>query len=201
MNDASLQAIPAQLHWANAPLDWQSNAVDALSITAGAKTDLFIDPQNGQAIDSAPRLLFESEDRYFLFSAKVSVAFRTAFDAGVLLLYADTHRWAKLCFEYTPDHRPMIVSVVTQTVSDDCNSQPIAGDAVYLRIARLDRAFAFHFSEDGQYWHLARLFRMESMEPLKVGFSAQSPTGTSCSASFTEITFEKRRLTALRNGE
>ena len=201
MNSASLQTIPTQLHWMNAPLDWQSNAVDALSMTARAKTDLFVDPQNGQAVDNAPRLLFESADRYFLFSAEVSVAFRTAFDAGVLLLYTDTRRWAKLCFEYAPDHRPMIVSVVTETVSDDCNSEPIAGEAIYLRIARLDRAFAFHFSEDGHYWHLARLFRLESQDALRVGFSAQSPTGTACSARFTDIRYEKRRLAELRNGE
>ena len=201
MNNTSLQAIPAPLHWMNAPLDWQSNAVDALSIKAGAKTDLFVDPQNEQAVDNAPRLLFESQDRHFLFSANVSVDFRTAFDAGVLLLYAGPQQWAKLCFEYTPDHHPMIVSVVTQTVSDDCNSQPIAGNAVYLRIARLDRAFAFHFSEDSRFWQLARLFRLGSIDALKIGFSAQSPTGASCSARFTDITFEKRRLAALRNGE
>lgn len=201
MKSVSLQAIPAPLQWVESPLDWQSDTVDGLSITAGAKTDLFIDPQNSRAIDTAPRLLFESRDRYFLFSANVSVDFRTAFDAGVLLLYAAPQRWAKLCFEYAPEGRPMIVSVVTQTTSDDCNSQPLASEAVYLRIARLDQAFAFHFSNDGRYWNLVRLFRLGEMESLRVGFSAQSPTGHACRARFTDITFEKRRLNALRNGE
>ena len=54
MKTASLQAIPTQFQWSHSPLAWESNNIDALSITAGAKTDLFIDPQNGHAIDNAP---------------------------------------------------------------------------------------------------------------------------------------------------
>ncbi len=201
MKTLSLQALPASLQWINAPVDWQSNHVDALSITAGAKTDLFIDPQSSRPVVNAPRLVFESQDRDFLFSARVSVDFRATFDAGVLLLYVNPQRWAKLCFEYAPDGRPMIVSVVTQTTSDDCNSQPIDDDEIYLRIARLDQAFAFHFSANGHYWHLVRLFRLGEIDALNVGFSAQSPTGDVCTARFSEIRFEKRRLNALRNGE
>ena len=201
MKTLSLQSIPAPLQWIHTPMEWQSNYVDALSITAGAKTDLFIDPQTRQAIDNAPRLLFDSQDRDFVFSARVSVDFGATFDAGVLVLYADPLRWAKLCFEYAPGGHPMIVSVVTQTTSDDCNSRPIDSNAIYLRIARLDQAFAFHFSDDGHYWHLVRLFHLGEVQSLSVGFSAQSPTGNVCTARFANIRLERRRLNALRNGE
>jgi hypothetical protein len=35
--------------------------------------------------------------------------------------------WAKLCFELSPQHQPMIVSVVTWGTSGDCNAAPSTG--------------------------------------------------------------------------
>ena len=37
-----------------------------------------------------------------------------SFESGVLMLWIDDRHWGKLCFEYSPDRQPMIVSVVTR---------------------------------------------------------------------------------------
>src|SRR2546421_645033 len=80
--------------------------------------------------------------------ARVRIDGTSTFDAGVLFIHADDTTWAKLCLELSPLAEPMIVSVVTRGVSDDCNSQTIEGKEAWLRVARRDGAFAFHASPD-----------------------------------------------------
>jgi hypothetical protein len=55
-----------------------------------------------------------------------SVEFASVYDAGVLLVHASERQWAKLCFEYSPQQRPTLVTVVTRGTSDDCNSYEAA---------------------------------------------------------------------------
>jgi regulation of enolase protein 1 (concanavalin A-like superfamily) len=200
MDSLRLQPIPAELHWENPPLDWKVDQERILSITAGKKTDLFSSPRGDVVKNNSPRALFRPQDN-FLLSAKVDVDFQGTFDAGVLIIYADRETWAKLCFEYSPQRQPMVVSVVNQGFSDDCNSVPIDGNQVYLRIARLGRAFAFHFSIDGQFWHLVRHFTLGDLDKLAIGFSSQAPTGDRCIAMFSEIRYETRTLKDIRSGE
>ena len=85
--------------------------------------------------------------------------------------------WAKLCLELSPQGEVMVVSVVTRGASDDCNSVIVDGP-VWLRVAHLERAFAFHYSLDGATWHMVRYFSLGEPEPVEVGFLAQSPTGS-----------------------
>jgi hypothetical protein len=188
-----------QLRWEAPPASW--NIVDqaTLTITAGARTDLFVDPQGTAETLNAPRLLADVTGD-FLLSARVTVGFAATFDAGVLLLYAGEHTWGKLCFEYSPQRQPMVVSVVTRGVSDDCNSFVVEGDQVWLRAARLGRAFAFHASTDGTFWHLVRHFALDAAETIAAGFSAQSPTGEACTATFDTIRYAPERLPDIRSG-
>jgi regulation of enolase protein 1 (concanavalin A-like superfamily) len=195
-----LNSIPSKLWWMHQPLAWNIENNLSLTITAGQTTDLFNDPQGTAVIDNSPRLLFEAQDDFVL-SAKVTVDFQSTFDAGVLVIYVNTNLWAKLCFEYSPQNQPMIVSVVTQRLSDDCNSVIIEDNQVYLRLAKVNQAFAFHYSVDGQHWHLIRVFSLGKLESISIGFSAQAPTGTACTASFSEIEFGEYLLKDLRSGE
>ena len=96
----------------------------------------------------------------------------------------------------------MVVSVVTRGTSDDCNSLPVAGHRLHLRVSALERAFAFHWSPDGQAWHLVRHFSLGDGAPSRagVGFIAQSPTGEGCTAEFTDIRFRPELLADLRSG-
>jgi uncharacterized protein len=194
-----IAALPLPLRWETPPTSW--NIVDqaALTITAGAHTDLFVDPQGTAETLNAPRLLADASGD-FLLSARVTVGFAATYDAGTLVLYVGEREWGKLCFEYSPQRQPMVVSVVTHGVSDDCNSFVVEGDQVWLRAARLGRAFAFHASTDGTFWHFVRHFALDAAETIAVGFSAQSPTGEACTATFDAIRYAPERLHDLRSG-
>ena len=197
----TVPTIPGEFPWKNRPLDWKVGPGNSLTIIAGEGTDWFIDPAGTYTKDNAPSALFPPPDEDFLLSAKVAVGFASTFDAGVLQVRERDDLWAKLCFEYSPQRQPMIVSVVTREVSDDCNSVPIEGQEVYLRIARSAQTFAFHYSQDGRYWHLVRYFTLGKLDNLRVGFSSQSPTGQQCSVVFSEISYRPGTLKDNRSGE
>jgi regulation of enolase protein 1 (concanavalin A-like superfamily) len=173
---------------------------DELTLLAGPRTDLFIDPQGGSVVLNAPRLLGPVAGD-FQVSANVEVDFRATFDAGVLLVYVDDRTWAKLCFEYSPQAEPMVVSVVTRGLSDDCNSFVVEGHEVWLRVARLGQAFAFHASTDGRSWQFVRHFALDAPSEVSVGFVAQSPTGEGCTVRFTSIRASAETLVDLRSGQ
>jgi regulation of enolase protein 1 (concanavalin A-like superfamily) len=191
-------ALPAPLRWVNTADAWSARA-DALVITAGPRTDWFVDPLGDSVVDNAPALLMATEGTWML-RALVSAEHAARFDAGVLAVWAGPKTWAKLCLELAPDGRLMVVSVVTRGESDDCNSVAVEGDAAWLRISRLGRAFAFHWSSDGDRWHMVRYFGLGSAADAEVGFLAQSPTGAGCTATFEHIHYSPERLADVRSG-
>ena len=195
---SSLPGIPGVLTWTNGPVLGRYDA-HGLHMTAGSQTDLFVDPEGTVAKDNSPRLTFVPDPRFTL-SAHVHVDFAATYDAGVLLLYVDAQHWAKLCFEYSPQAEPMIVSVVTNGVSDDCNAVPLTRRDVYLRVTRIGNAFAFHYSENGELWRLVRHFALHETANLVTGFSSQSPTGEGCHARFADIRYAPVAVTELRTG-
>lgn len=195
-----LPSLPTELDWLNAAQDWRIEPDGGLTITAGEKTDWFIDPNGTFRAGNAPAALFEPPSGDFMLSAKVTVAFGATFDAGVLFLHARDDLWAKSCFELSPQGKPMVVSVVTRGLSDDCNHVAIDGNAVRLRVARLGTTFAAHYSTDGKWWHMARYFALGPSDGLRIGFLAQSPTGSGCRVTFTEIAYRQAALADLRDG-
>jgi uncharacterized protein len=180
-------------------LDWTSPPREPISLAAGPRTDLFVDPGGGAPAVDAPMLL-GATDGDFLLSARVRAQLRATFDAGALMLYAGERTWAKLALERSPQGEAMIVSVVTRGVSDDANGAVVAGDGVWLRVARIGGACALHASADGDHWDLVRHFALEAPDGLAAGFLAQSPTGEGCTATFDEIAFAARTLADLRDG-
>lgn len=196
----AMNEIPKRLSWINSPSGWNYQE-KKLTIVAGGKTDLFVDPQHEYTVVNSPKAVFLPSDS-FLLSGKVLVNFKTEYDAGVLVVYEGPTEWAKLCFEFSPQKRPFVVSVVNNGISDDCNHAPIVGNAVYLRIAGLGKnIFAFHYSTDGKYWNLVRYFSLSAKNEARIGFSSQSPTGTSCTSSFSEISYSVLKLKDIRNGK
>jgi uncharacterized protein len=173
---------------------------------AAPRTDIFIDPRHGATANAestlnAATLLGEAPPGDFQFSARVTVEFAAAFDAGVLLIWADEQRWAKLCFEVSPAGEPMVVSVVCRDVADDANAFVVAQPSVWLRVSRVDRAYAYHASLDGRTWQLVRFFNVYS-GPFsdRIGFEVQSPTGDGCGVRFDDIRFAPVHLAELRDG-
>lgn len=178
----------------------------AVTATAAPHSDIFIDPGadsqlNAESLLNAATLVGVPPDGDFQFSARVTVEFASTYDAGVLFLWIDDRHWGKLCFEYSPDGEPMIVSVITRGVSDDANAFVVDGRTVWLRVSRIDQAFAYHASLDGKTWRMIRFFAVgDASTPVSIGFEAQSPTGDGCLVSFDDIRFTRERLRELRDG-
>ncbi|KQZ85404.1 hypothetical protein ASD56_03430 [Microbacterium sp. Root166] len=180
--------------------DWRVGA-NEVATRAAERSDLFADPAgDGSAQLDAVRLLGTPPAGDFVLSARVRVGFRATFDAGVLLIWVDEQHWAKLCFEYSPDREPMAVSVVTRGVSDDANGFTVEAEELWVRIARIGSAYAFHASTDGSRWAFVRYFALPDTSVAQFGFEAQSPMGEGCDVEFAEIAFEQRTLGDLRDG-
>jgi regulation of enolase protein 1 (concanavalin A-like superfamily) len=181
---------------------------DNLVLTAAAGTDLFVDPAGGAQVPDAGRLVGNPPAGDFSLAAKVTVEFASKYDAGVLILQAAGRRWAKLCFELSPQLTPMAVTVVTRGASDDCNSFEAGPNSLWLRMTRHGAAWAFHASDDGSWWRLLRYFALGSDDDrsggpgtdVTVGFLAQSPTGQGCEVTFEQISFRSGGLADLRDG-
>ena len=172
-----------------------------LTLTGGPKSDLFIDPAGDEATrPDAGRWTGLPGDDDFTFSARVTVGFASTFDAGVLLLHLSERRWAKLCYEFSPQRKPTAVTVVTHGTSDDSNSFETDGGPLWLRVTRAGRVWAFHASQDGTYWQLLRYFTLGEASGARVGFLAQSPTGAGCTALFDSVTYKPGSPADLRDG-
>ena len=183
-----------------------AEAPATVTASAAPHSDIFIDPGagthlNAESMLNAATLLGGPPDGDFQFSARVTVEFASAYDAGVLLVWVNDRHWAKLCFEFSPDGEPMIVSVVTRGFSDDANAFVVDGRTVWLRVSRIDHAFAYHASLDGKTWRMVRFFAIDGMSAsAAIGFEAQSPTGDGCLVTFDDIRFTRERLGDLRDG-
>lgn len=189
------------------PLEWvngQGRAVaptgDSLILTAVAGVDWTNDPFGGAQQHAASLLGFVPRDDFSLSVRARVLTERTTFDAAVLAIWRDTAHWAKLCFEYSPQGQAMVVSVVTNDYSDDCNSTLVPKDAVHLRVVRSGAGWAFHSSADGHEWAFVRVFRLAGDSPVHVGFLAQAPMGETCVAEFTDIRYSTAVPADLRDG-
>lgn len=172
-----------------------------LTLASAAGVDWIHDATSGRRLQEATSCSFSATDADFTLSVRARVDRpRTTFDAAVLTLWADADHWAKLCFEYSPLGEAMVVSVVTDVFSDDSNGPVVLGDEVYLRVARVGPAWAFHYSLDGLRWWFVRLFRLRSSGPVSVGFMAQAPTGPPCTVHFDHIRYAEQGLADLRDG-
>jgi regulation of enolase protein 1 (concanavalin A-like superfamily) len=201
MTDLVHPGLPFALQASGHPACQAVLSDGVLALTSGAKSDLFIDPAGEEgARPDAGRLTGLPPDRDFTLAARVSVQFGSVYDAGVLLLYLSERRWAKLCYELSPQRRPTVVSVVTRGTSDDGNSFETEGAPLWLRITRAGRAWAFHASEDGAWWRLVRYFTLGEASGARVGFLPQSPTGPGCTVVFDSISYRSGAPADLRDG-
>ncbi len=191
--------IPVSLRWDGGSASSYLPQDDGLVIGAGPNTDLFISPQRTAEALDAPHLLAYAEGD-FLLSARVSAGLVRPHDAGGLLVWLNDRAWAKLALEMSAQGEPEIVSTVTRGTSDRASGFVADGEHVWLRIARVGTAYAFHASLDGEYWRLVRHFALYATDEPSFGFFAQSPNGSGCSANFDGIAFEPTRLAQLRDG-
>ncbi len=184
--------LPQPFETRNGPVTWTATAADALTITAGAKTDWFVAPWDFAVSDNAPTLLVHPKGNFSL-SAKVRLTPLKRADAGALVLYLDNDRWAKLCVENDHDDGKLsVVMVVNQGVSDDSYTTLVAPDnTLYLQVARNGTGLFFHVSQDGKNWTMVRTFTFKNADlgQIRAGLLAQSPFGDGMAVDFSEIRY------------
>lgn len=200
-----LPGIPFELE-TNDPQNWKYNKnKKTLEVFALPHSDIYINPagsssKDAQSLMNATTLLGVPPAGDFQISARISVVFKSQFDAGVLLIWNKENNWAKFCFEFSPSAQPMVVSVVTLSVSDDANSFIVSQNSIWYRVSRQNHVYSLHAALDGKVWQLIRVFTLgKELKNHKIGFPAQSPIGDGCKVFFDEITFSRTRLTDLRN--
>jgi len=185
--------------WVNPPPRFELSE-EALVMTSGEKTDLFIAPDGSYRVDSANRLLFPA-DRDFVLSARISHSFDRKWDAGALVLEADATHWIKFALEKDYTGAKRVVSVVTKGISDDCNSVEIHENHAFFQVAKKDDTVYLYVSEDGTAWYLVRTVGFKSSPSIRIGFLAQSPEGKATTVRFSSIRYEAVRIKDFWKGE
>jgi len=195
----SIPVIPYPLHWDIQPLHFTAKG-NTITIVAGKKTDMFRDPNVTYNTDNAPKILFKPADNFVL-TASIEHSFTNKWDGGAIVLKSDSLNWIKFCFEkdYTGARR--VVSVVTKGISDDCNSVEINSNKVFYKLAKADNVITLYYSTDGNKWFLIRHLQFDAKPEFEVGFLAQSPTGTSCTVTFSNILYVERKISDPYTGE
>ena len=169
---------------------------DTLKFVAGPQTDYFRSP-DGNVVNSSAVIFTEVDNtKPFTFTAKVQPDFTETgtYSAGVLYAYENDTHCQKLCV-----HR--VVSVRTIGTSDDNNHQAIIGPWVYMRLSSDGTTLGSYFSENGEIWHMARLYKNDFPEKLLLGLSSQSPKDDAHTCYFTEISLKQEAVANFRIGK
>lgn len=173
-----------------------------LTLSSNENRDWFFHPANEFRKQEVISASADIHEKVFSITARVAVDFNSAYDAGAIFIEVDEDNWAKLAFEYSAEKKPTIVSVVTRTTSDDSDGPTHFADSVWLRVYCDSETVAYHFSEDGRYWRFLRWFAIPNLakRPIKAGFGVQAPTGSGCTARFSDIKFGNERIANIRDG-
>ena len=139
----------------------------------------------------------------FTFTDKVQREFTETgtYSAGVLYAYENDTHSQKLCFEQDEYGVHRVVSVRTIGTSDDNNHQAIFGEWVYMRLSSDGTTLGSYFSEDGETWHMARLYKNDFPKKLLLGLSSQSPKDNTHTCFFTEVLLKKEAVANYRIGK
>ncbi len=191
-----LNSIPYPLEVINDPVSCTVEG-NSLTLSAKGKTNLFNSPSGISRVQNAPMVLFRPQGDFTL-SARVAAGLKSVYDVAALVIFQDEDTWAKYCYEYSVDKVPTMVSVVTRTYSDDCNSIP-AGEYAYMSVVKKGEEFSFFYSADNVNWKLIRHFRLQLLGNLKAGFAVHGSRGDGLSATFTEIKYLDKALENMRN--
>ncbi|MBP7738946.1 MAG: DUF1349 domain-containing protein [Spirochaetes bacterium] len=163
---------------------------DDIVIEASAGSDFFIDGGTGVAKTNAPFYHREVQGDFVL-RCRVQPLFLETYDAGCICAYESPDRWIKLAFERTDLGYESVVTVVTDSTSDDCNGERIEGESLWLQIVRKDNMWCLHHSSNGRDWKMSRYFFMEMEKQIRIGLVAQSPVGKGCVVHFWNPAVEK----------
>ena len=188
----SLSVIPHKLFWEKPPFRF-SNYRDSLTIEASTGTDIYRDSYGSYLPNNAPRLLFRA-DSNFILTVDVQHAFSDEWNAGGIIMEADSTHWIKFCCERDNTGANRIVSVVTNEYSDDCNAVALPTNQVFLKMAKAGHVIILYYSQDGITWYIARRLRYVFTSPLLVGFLAQAPGAKGNTVHFSHIQYQLKKV-------
>lgn len=171
-----------------------TNSGDKFSITAKGSTDMYRAADNSYMYYNAPRLAF-TPDANFILTVKISLKFSQKWDAGGIVLEADSLHYIKFAFEKDYTLKNRVVSVVTKSFSDDCNSMEVNDNQIYYKMAKNGDMILLYESFNGRKWYLVRELNFATRTKLKLGFLAQSPVGKGSTVSFSEIAYSTKKIT------
>jgi hypothetical protein len=192
MDSVRIHTIPRGLYWENTAKTFSVRG-NEVEIVAGKKTDMFRDPNVTYNTDNAPKLLFEGDEN-FVFIAAIEHAFTSKWDGGALVVKQDSLHWIKFCFEKDYTGAKRVVSVVTNDISDDCNSEEMKSNKVFYKVAKAGNVITLYCSENGTRWFLIRHLQFDARKGFKLGFLAQSPTGEKCEVKFSNISYKIKKI-------
>lgn len=190
-----ISTIPHSLILHNHPVNYKIDG-DAVTITAAGKTNLFNSPSGKPKVVDAPLILFEPAAD-FTMCAKVTAQLKSVYDVAALVIYQNDEVWAKFCYENSVELKPTMVSVVTRTFSDDCNSMPVGNDA-YMAIVKKGEEYSFFYSPDNKNWQMVRNFHLPTLGDVKVGFGVHGSRGNGITGTFSEIKYLPEALDDMR---
>lgn len=176
---------------------------DTLKFVAGPQTDYFRSPA-GSVVNNSPVIFTEIDNtKPFTFTAKVEPKFTETgtYSAGVIYAYENQEHCQKICFEQDEYGAHRVVTVRTIGTSDDNNHQAIEGPSVYMRLSSDGTQLGTFFSEDGETWRMARLYKNDFPETLLIGLSSQSPKDDEHTCYFTEVALKDVAVPDFRMGK
>lgn len=188
----SLSAIPHKLFWEKPPPRF-SRSGDSLTIEAASGTDVYRDSYGSYLPNNAPRLVFQA-DSNFILTVNIQHAFAGDWNAGGIIMEADSTHWIKFCFERDNTGAHRITSVVTNEYSDDCNSVSFPTNQVFLKMAKAGNVIILYYSQDGHTWYMARRLRYVFTSPLLVGFLVQAPSAQGNTVHFSHIQYQLKKV-------
>ena len=68
-------------------------------------------------------------------------------------------------------------------------------------MAKAGNVVTLYFSHDGKGWYLVRHLQFNAKGPLHLGFMAQSPTGTHNTVTFSDVTYQHKKIKDPYTGE
>lgn len=195
-----LAAIPFPLSWEQNPQAFKLTSTGII-MDSGKATDLYTSVDGSKSTNNVPKLLFKP-DSNFIFTTKVKPVFQKAYDGGAIIVYHDAENWGKLLFEQNVDGTLGIwTTVSTDNSGDDNFNGFIPAKEVFLKIAKVDKAFCFYYSLDGEKWVVLRAFPIRKSDDIRIGFSSQSPLGSNCQVEFSDITYRAKKFKDFYSGE
>jgi regulation of enolase protein 1 (concanavalin A-like superfamily) len=186
------------LAWLNEPPEWRFDG-HGLTIVPEACTDFFR-PYGGASQDGAG-LLHKEISGDFTVRTHIKADLAGFGDAGALTVRAGAEQWIKLCVERSPIGEVSIVSVVTNTWSDDANNELLDQPACDLRLTRKGDVFGMHYSLDGATWRFVRTFGFALPDTVMVGVHAQAPFQGGCRVTFCGLHVTSEAVQDFRSGE